>query len=76
VDVDYKSNHIKSRLYFFYFRFCLYFHLIMIFFMVSKVLNFNLNYVIYLLFQLNILHVEPHQLKEGLSPYVRGSVRI
>jgi hypothetical protein len=48
------------------------------FFMVSerKVLNSNLDSVIYHPFQLNILRVRHHLLKRSLSPHVRESVKI
>jgi hypothetical protein len=41
-----------------------------------KVLNSNLNSVIYLPFHLNIPRVRHHLLKESLSPHVRGSVKV
>jgi hypothetical protein len=42
--------------------------------MISKpiVLSSNLDFVIYLPFQLNISRVKPHILKENLSPHVKG----
>jgi hypothetical protein len=43
---------------------------------VPKVLSLNLDSVIYLPFQLNIPHVEPHLLKGSLSSHVRESVKV